>query len=89
MVGYGSSIPQGKARNVSVARQADYLLDWLKALDIDRTVLVGHGLGGGVVPIAARQRPTACAGLVFVNSIGYDAWRPPSVKAACRLPALA
>jgi len=59
MVSYGSSIPQGNARDVSVARQADYLLDWLKALDIDRAVLVGHGLGDGVVPIAARQRPTA------------------------------
>ena len=30
MVGYGESIPEGRGRDISVARQADYLLDWLQ-----------------------------------------------------------
>lgn len=89
MVGYGNSIVQGRERDISVARQAGYLLDWLKALHIERAVLVGHGLGGGVVQIAARRQPSICAGLILVNSIGYDAWPAPAVKAARRLPTLA
>ncbi len=47
MVGYGASIPEGKGRDISVARQADYLAAWLRQLGIDRAVLVGHDLGGG------------------------------------------
>lgn len=88
MVGYGSSIPQGVDRDLSVAQQAIYLLNWLKALRIQRAVLVGHGLGGGVVQIAAKQRPELCAGLVLVNSVGYDAWPTPAIKLVCRLSAL-
>ncbi len=83
MVGYGSSILQGSRRDISVAQQATYLLQWLEALRIDRAVLVGHDLGGGVVQIAAARQPEVCAGLVLVNSIGYDAWPGLAVK-LCR-----
>lgn len=89
MVGYGASIPQGIDRDLSVAQQALYLLNWLRALRIRRAVLVGHGLGGGVVQIAAREQPELCAGLVLVNSVGYDAWPTTMIKLACGLPALA
>lgn len=81
MVGYADSIPAGEGRDISVARQADYLLGWLEALDIDRAVLVGHDLGGGVAQIAAVRAPERCAGLVLTNAIGYDSWPIPSVKA--------
>lgn len=81
MVGYGDSMPAGEGRDISVTRQADYLLAWLDALDIGRAVLVGHDLGGGVAQIAAVRHPERCAGLVLTNSIGYDSWPIPSVKA--------
>lgn len=80
MVGYGDSIPAGRGRDISVARQADYLLDWLDALEIERAVLVGHDLGGGVVQIAAVRDSHRCAGLVLTNSIAYDSWPIPSVR---------
>ena len=32
MVGYGSSIPEGRGRDISVARQAEYLVAWAKAI---------------------------------------------------------
>lgn len=96
MVGYADSIPAGEGRDISVARQADYLLAWLDALDIGRAVLVGHDLGGGVAQIAAVRHPGRCAGLVLTNAIGYDSWPIPSVKmlqagapALRRLPAAA
>lgn len=64
MVGYGDSIPAGRGRDISVARQADYLLDWLDALEIERAVFVGHDLGGGScrpLPSASRNGvPDSC-----------------------------
>ena len=81
MVGYGQSLPAGRERDISVAQQASYLLAWLDALEIERAVLVGHDLGGGVAHIAAVRAPQRCAGLVLTNAVGYDSWPIPSVKA--------
>ncbi len=80
MVGYGESIPEGRGRDISVGRQADYLVSWLRHLAIDRAVFVGHDLGGGVAHIAAIRYPETCAGLLLTNAIGYDSWPIPSVK---------
>lgn len=73
MVGYGDSIPAGRGRDISIAGQASHLIRWLEALGLDRPILVGHDLGGGVVQTVAVRRPV-CAGLVLTNAIGYDAW---------------
>jgi pimeloyl-ACP methyl ester carboxylesterase len=81
MIGYADSIPAGRERQIGVARQADYLRALLDELDIDRAVLVGHDLGGGVAQIAAVRDPQRCAGLVLANAISYDSWPIPSVKA--------
>jgi pimeloyl-ACP methyl ester carboxylesterase len=81
MVGYGDSIPAGQGRDVSVRAQSGYLLDWLEVIGIQRAVLVGHDLGGGVAQIAALRRPDVCAGLVLTNAISFDSWPIPSVTA--------
>jgi pimeloyl-ACP methyl ester carboxylesterase len=81
MVGYGSSRVQGRGRDISVARQADYLAAFVDALGIPRAVFAGHDLGGGVVQILAVRRPDLCAGLMLTNAIAYDSWPIPSVKA--------
>jgi len=81
MTGYGDSIPAGEGRDISVSAQADRLLAWLDHLGVERALLVGHDLGGGVVQIAAVRRPSVCAGLLLTNAIGYDSWPIPSVKA--------
>lgn len=81
MVGYGASIPQGRGRDISVARQADYLATWLATLGIVRAVFAGHDLGGGVAQIAAVRYPNLCGGLFLTNAIGYDFWPVPAVKA--------
>lgn len=80
MVGYGGSIPEGRDRDISVAKQAQYLRTWLDELGIEQAVLAGHDLGGGVVQILAVQHPQRCAGLFLTNAIGYDSWPIPSVK---------
>lgn len=81
MVGYGASIPAGRDRDISVGKQADYLVDWLRAIGVERAVLVGHDLGGGVAQIAAVRHPEMVEGLVLMNAIAYDSWPIPSVKA--------
>ena len=85
MVGYGDSAASGAGRDISVAAQAGYLLDWLQVVGIDRAVLVGHDLGGGVAQIAAVRRPAVCAGMVLTNAISFDSWPIPSVAAMQKL----
>lgn len=80
MVGFAGSIPAGRGRDISVARQAEYLRAWLDALGLERVILAGHDLGGGVVQNLAVRHPERCAGLLLTNAIGYDSWPIPSVK---------
>jgi pimeloyl-ACP methyl ester carboxylesterase len=88
MVGYGSSIGEGRGRDISMGRQADYLVQWLDHLGIQRAVLAGHDLGGGVAHIAAVRHPQRCSGLFLTNSIGYDSWPIPSVATMQKMHAL-
>lgn len=81
MVGYGGSIREGRGRDISVARQAEYLRAWLDAEGIEQAVFAGHDLGGGVVQILAVREPKRCLGLLLTNAIAYDSWPIPSVKA--------
>lgn len=80
LVGYGASIPAGRGRDLSVAKQADYLASWLRTLAVEPAILVGHDLGGGVAQITAARYPELVGGLVLMNSIAYDSWPIPSVK---------
>jgi pimeloyl-ACP methyl ester carboxylesterase len=81
MVGFGRSWSHGVGRDVSVKAQAGQLFRWLDAVGIERALLVGHDLGGGVAQIAAVRRPERVSGIVLCNSIAYDSWPIPSVKA--------
>lgn len=80
MVGYAASIAEGRERAIGVATQADYLRQWLDAMGLERVVLAGHDLGGGVAHILAVKHPDRCAGLLLTNCVGFDSWPIPSVK---------
>lgn len=80
MVGYGNSMAAGRGRDISVARQADFLVDWMDAIGVEDAVLVGHDLGGGVAQIAAVRHRKRVRGLVLMNAVAYDSWPIPSVK---------
>ena len=88
MVGYGRSWRQGEDRDIAVRAQAGYLRAWLDSQQLERAVLVGHDLGGGVAQILAVEHPDRCAGLVLSNSIAYDSWPIAMVKAIRRLGAV-
>lgn len=91
MPGYGSSIPDGRSCNLSLSAQARYLLEWIESLELkEPPVVVGHDLGGGVAQIAAVRASGQFSGLVLTNSVSYDSWPIPSVKAMQRVaPVLA
>jgi pimeloyl-ACP methyl ester carboxylesterase len=80
MVGYGASAEEGRGRDISAAAQADYLAQWMDAIGVERAVLVGHDVGGGVAQIFAARRPTRTAGLVLTNSVCYDSWPIPTIR---------
>ncbi|MGB3635755.1 MAG: alpha/beta fold hydrolase [Rubrobacteraceae bacterium] len=80
MVGYGGSINEGRDRDISVTKQADYLASWMQGLGLKSAVLVGHDLGGGVGQILAVRYPELVRGLVLTNAISYDSWPIPQVK---------
>jgi pimeloyl-ACP methyl ester carboxylesterase len=86
MVGYGRSIPAGRMRDLSLSAQASYLDAWLDHLGLDRVVLAGHDLGGGVAQIAAVRNPGRCAGLFLTNAVSYDSWPIPAVKLLRAMP---
>lgn len=81
MVGYGQSIEEGRDRDLSIARQADYLAAWMRQLGIGKAIVGGHDLGGGVAQILTVRHPDLCKALFLTNSVGYDNWPIPSVMA--------
>lgn len=82
MLGYGGSIQEGRDRDISVARQADYLAAWMRQVGLAGGAVVGgHDLGGGVAQILAVRHPKLVKGLVLTNAVCYDSWPVAPVKA--------
>ncbi len=80
MLGYGSS-PAPDGARVDLAAQAALLVDLLDVLELERVVVVGHDLGGGVAQILATTNTSRVAGLGVVDGVCYDAWPVPLVRA--------
>lgn len=80
LLGYGDSDPSGD-RPVDLAAQAALLLQLLDVLGVDRAVVVGHDLGGGIAQILATTSTDRIAGLGIVNGVCYDGWPVPAVRA--------
>jgi len=81
MLGYGrSSAPDGHP--VDIVSQAGYMLRVLNELGVRRATVVGHDIGGGVVQILAVRHADSVERLGLVNSVCYDSWPIPEMKAA-------
>jgi 2-hydroxymuconate-semialdehyde hydrolase len=80
LLGYGlSARPAGLA--VDVLAQAGYLVELLDALGVERATVVGHDIGGGVAQNLAVRYPERVERLGLVNSVCYDSWPIPEMKA--------
>ena len=58
----------------SIGRQAEYLDAWMDRIGLERAVLVGHDIGGGVALRMAALMPKRVARLCVMNTVCYDSW---------------
>jgi pimeloyl-ACP methyl ester carboxylesterase len=58
-------------RDYTVESYADFIEALARTLKLDRFVLVGHSLGGGVAWYFATTRPNRVSQLILVDSAGY------------------
>ncbi|WP_104525912.1 alpha/beta fold hydrolase [Blastococcus atacamensis] len=80
MLGYGDSM-DADGHPVDLAAQAALLADLLDVLGLERAVVVGHDLGGGVAQIVATTSSARVAGLGIVDGVCYDGWPVPFIRA--------
>ncbi|MGZ8599681.1 MAG: alpha/beta fold hydrolase [Actinomycetota bacterium] len=73
----GSDAPAGA--DLSLVAHARRVREVLDALGIARFALVGHGHGGGVAQLVATSGRAEA--LVLVDTIAFDAWPAPGVRA--------
>ena len=79
LLGYGQSDAPAGA-HFGIEAQAGYMLELLDALDIERTTVVGHDIGGGVAQILAVRHSERVERLGLVNAVCYDSWPVPEMK---------
>jgi pimeloyl-ACP methyl ester carboxylesterase len=86
MRGFGLS-GKGWAKSMSQDAQADRLKAFLDAQGIDRAVLAGNSMGGGIVTNFALRYPDRVRGLVLVDPAIYGG-APSGVTALVSLPGI-
>lgn len=80
LLGYGRSDPPD-GRPVDIVAQSEYVVRALDTLGIRSATVVGHDIGGGVAQILATRHPARVDRLGLVNSVCYDSWPIPEMKA--------
>jgi pimeloyl-ACP methyl ester carboxylesterase len=75
--GHGRSEPP-KDGDYTIAAMAGDVAAVVDALGLERFVLVGHSMGGGVVLTYAGAHPDRVAGLVLIDPIGDGKQIPPA-----------
>ncbi len=68
------------AQDVSVATNADMLVEFLDALRIGQVDLVGNDSGGGIAQIFAARYPLRVRTLTLTNCDTHDNWPPEAFK---------
>jgi pimeloyl-ACP methyl ester carboxylesterase len=85
LIGFGASVRDAGAP-VDVASQAGYVVEVLAALVGDeRVVVVGQDIGGAVSHVLACDHLERVAALMLMNSVAYDSWPVPVMRAAQRI----
>jgi pimeloyl-ACP methyl ester carboxylesterase len=73
LAGYGkSTVPPNTDR--SVGAQVSYVVDWMEAVGLDSSIVVGEGIGGAIGIIMGARYPRKLRGLVLINPACYDSW---------------
>jgi len=78
MMGYGySDKPEGI--DLSLSAQANYVVEALEKLGVEKFHLVGHDIGGGVAQIIAVNNTDAVKSITLIDSVGLDYWPVPEI----------
>jgi len=81
--GYSDRLPRGTA---TVEAQSDVLHATLRALGVERAIVVGHSWGGALALGHALRHPESTAGIVLLAGLAFD--DPGVVGAYHRIPTL-
>jgi pimeloyl-ACP methyl ester carboxylesterase len=73
LMGYGFS-DKRDTFDRSIAKQAEAIDQWMTAIGVERAVMVGHDIGGGVALRLATLFPRRVDRLVLLDSVAYDSW---------------
>lgn len=73
LLGFGYS-DKSDCFDRSIARQAEMIDAWMDHKGLDRAIIVGHDIGGGVALRLATLFPQRVARLCIINSVCYDSW---------------
>jgi len=57
---------------LDIAAQAGYVRELLGTLGVDRFAAIGHGFGGGIAQLLAREG--SLDAMVMLDSVAFDAW---------------
>jgi pimeloyl-ACP methyl ester carboxylesterase len=77
LMGFGRSDPPlatGPAADLSVRGHADRILALLDELRVERTCLVGHGIGAAIALSIADRRPDRVTRVCLVNAVTAASW---------------
>lgn len=58
----------------SIARQAEWIDQWMEQLGLERAAIVAHDIGGGVALRLATLFPQRVSSLCLMNCVCYDSW---------------
>jgi len=73
LLGCGQSTKDPLA-DYSIKNQASILAELIMKLDLGKTHIVGHDIGGGIAQIMAVKFPHLIQDMVLINTIGYNYW---------------
>ncbi|WP_186579288.1 alpha/beta fold hydrolase [Aquibacillus kalidii] len=78
LVGYGKS-DRGPYYDLTLPKQAEYIVHALDQFNIPAAHFAGHDLGGGIVQILAVTQPNRVKSIAIVDGVCFSNWPLPKV----------
>jgi len=71
----------------SIDAYADFIVQFMDKLQIDKAVLVGHSLGGGIALLTGLKYPSRVQSLILIDTEAYPI-KPPLMLTVAKLPGI-
>lgn len=73
ILGFGKS-GRAESSELNIKAQAQMFLDIFKEMSLNKIILIGHDIGGGIAQIIAVSNPEVLSAVVLMDSVCYDSW---------------